>query len=340
MQNVVQSNPNKKRNPLLDCCKGLGIVLVVMWHTHLLLPEIFSFFVFNLFFFCLAGVMVKPDNIVDWHNFWGYIKKIIQRYAKPYIFYNLLFLAFYNVFLKYNLITTDFRYAQAPHMLSFNEILHKAFYHITVLSRSELLSGGSWFLKSLFWGLLSYAIIMFIYNNVKKIHFLKNIKYSKIITYSCIALIGAIILHYTNIRNVYFYFQTLICIFIGDLIKPYIEKLNMNYPLLIMSICLMAIGNHIKIRYLMVTVFCVATFIFLYELSKVIKNLSDKIFNFFVFLGQNTIPILIFHYLAFKIVSYIYIYIYILQRIYAIYLGRILEIFRFCRQQKILLYGS
>ena len=113
----------------------------------------------------VAGLLFKPEIINNIYDWLLYIKKIIIRYAKPYALYNILFLCFYNLFVKYHIIISDFRYEGMAHALTLNEFLHKALMHLLVLSRSELLAGSSWFLKSLFWGLFTFSIIILLYNN-------------------------------------------------------------------------------------------------------------------------------------------------------------------------------
>ncbi len=301
----------KKRNPVLDCAKGIGIVFVVMWHCHLLWRSVFDVFYFNLFFFLLAGLMIKPEKLDCFKNWLLYLKNIIMRYAKPYVLFNLLFLCFYNVFVKYQIITDDYRYNSIPHLLNQSEFLHKAINHILVISRSELLCGATWFLKSLFWGLLTYSIIMFIFNLVSNYKIFNWLgKYKKIITYCIITIIGAILVHYTNNRNVFFFFQTLTCIFIGDLLKPILNKLKLNYLHLLISIVLIVTARFVPLNTLTIIILSITCFIFVYQISEIFQRVSKPLFETFIFLGQNTIPILAFHFISFKIVTYTYIHTY------------------------------
>ena len=302
---------NNKRNLYLDCSKGIGIVLVVMWHCHLALRSIFTIFYFNLFFFLLAGLMIKTDKIISIKSLFSYLKKIINRYAKPYVLFNLIFLCCYNFFVKYHIITNDYRYNCIPHILTCNELLHKAIYHILVISRSELLCGATWFLKSLFWGLLSFSIITFIYNKVCNFSCFDILKkYKKIATYAILSFIIALLIHYINNRNLFFFCQTLICIFIGDLLKPYIINIKQNNIIFVLSIFFGLACTRILFRIPAIICLSVLSFLFLYQLSMIIQKISQTIFNLFVYLGQNTIPILVFHFLGFKFVTFLYVKIY------------------------------
>ena len=295
----------KHRDLKLDCCKGLGILSIVMFHCALI-PSMYicGTFVFNLFFFTFSGLMCKTDNINSLKNWLNYFYKICKRYAKPYIISNLLFLSCYNFFVQYHFITQDKRFDYSPHLFNFQEFVNKAITHLLMISRSELLNGASWFLKTLFWTLLLYSIIILMYNLITK-----TVIINKCVVYIILGTIFSIISYQLNLHNITFFVNALICIFVGDLFKKFLyeKKYNFIFSLILLTISILIKNNNLY--YLCLLTGSIASLVFLLEISTLLER-KQKLFHFFVYMGQNTIPILILHIISFKFVSLFYIIFY------------------------------
>jgi len=303
------------RNLKYDCCKGISIISIVMFHCHLLPAFICAgTFVFNLFFFVFAGLMFKREIINNFNDLYDYFKKIFKRYAKPYIISNLLFLISYNFFVKYHFIMIDNKYGYG-HLLSLGEILKKSFSHILVISHAEVLNGASWFLKSLFWGLLLYSFAILLCNILNKIKTLNgiNLRYT---LYFLIFIFGSYIVYITDNTYVLFLYISLTCIFIGDLLKRLIQNFKFNpvyYGASILLIAASIVITDKQFYFVSLLIGGFSSFYFIYATSIFLEKFK-KIFNLFVFLGQNTLPILLLHLISFKLITFIYINVYSLPK--------------------------
>ena len=89
--------------------------------------------------------------------------------------------------------------------------------------------------------------------------------------------------------------------------KPYIEKIKLDYKLFALAVLMLWFTGLVPIEVFKIYSYCIFGFLFLYQLTLIMQHFSEKVFNAFVFLGNNTIPIFIFHYIGFKCISYLYI---------------------------------
>lgn len=296
----------KIRNDIFDCAKGLGIIFVVMGHAYAF-GHIFYTKFHVLFFFFFAGYMFNNYKIIDFYSLSLYIKKIWKRYALPYIFCNIVFLIFFNVFYKYNLITQDLRYSNI-HFLSLEEFIIKILKYLFLISSSQQLCGATWFLRTLFFGLLILGCINYIDFKIKK-----NNSFLSII----ILIVSSILTIYIKNHFLFVFSTSLNAILIGNIIKnrksldKYLNKIlnNSLYSFLITIFSsLMILKTEIvafkSIQYLVYTVFGT---LFLFGASVLLKKIIRVVYNLIVFIGQHTISILCLHLLAFKLVSYLYI---------------------------------
>lgn len=296
----------KIRNDIFDCAKGLGIIFVVMGHAYAFGHDFYTKF-HVLFFFFFAGYMFNNYKIIDFYSLSLYIKKIWKRYALPYTFCNIVFLMFFNVFYKYNLITKDLRYSNI-HFLSLEELIIKILKYLFLISSSQQLCGATWFLRTLFLGLLIFGCINYIDFKIKKNNSILSI---------IILIVSSILTIYIKNHFLFVFLTSLNAILIGNIIKnrksleKYLNKIlnNSLYSFLVTIFSsLMILKTEIiefkSIQYLFYTVFGT---LFLFGASVLLKKIIRVVYNLIVFIGQHTLSILCLHLFAFKLVSYLYI---------------------------------
>lgn len=281
------------REPLFDIAKGLCMIFVVAGHCYAPYYKFYTLF-HVLFFFILAGNFFKEEYIDTFNNLKNYIVKIWKRYALPYISCNVAFLCLYNFFIKMDIVTTDTR-LEAIHCLNVNELITRALNHLFLISSSEQLCGATWFLKSLFWGLLTFALMRFI---IKKTN--------KYIIYVSIIIFLLLLTEKFENNNLFYYSQSIILLCIGDILKNYIPsfKLKLTLILIPLLIILIYLSQMISIRMLRIIIIGILGFYFVMFLSNIIKKCNINLQKIFVYIGQHTIPILCFHLLVFKLVTY------------------------------------
>lgn len=294
------------RNSLFDIAKGLFICFVVAGHCYAPYYQFYTSF-HVLFFFILAGVFFKDKYITTINDLKSYIIKIWRRYAIPYILCNISFLAFYNFFIQHHIITHDNR-IQTIHYLTSNDIILKMVQHCLLISSSEQLCGATWFLRTLFFVLFILAIINYISIKVRKNVF---------IFYGIILCFSFFVTSYFANRSLFIFLSALDALLLGNILKRInsennnanIVFSNIFYTILILLFSFLIILKTEVIQFEIVGSWIYSLFgtVFLYSFSILLKKIINNLYKMIVYIGQHTLPIFCLHFLAFKLVSYIYI---------------------------------
>lgn len=147
---------NETRNNSISIAKGIGIILMVLGHTH------FSKFgntwvnmVHMPLFFFFSGYCFK-EKYLD--QFFTFLKKRIKGLYWPAVKWGLVFLALHNVFFHLNLYSESTSY-----LYSGKDFFTRTCYIIVTMRYFEELLGGYWFMRTLFWcSIISYFVIKFL----------------------------------------------------------------------------------------------------------------------------------------------------------------------------------
>lgn len=320
-----------KRNSVVDIMKGIAIILVVIGHTYV--KYIYNFI--SLFhvaiFFIISGYCFNNAYLETRKSFLELLKKRLLSLWLPYVAYNFIALLFQNFFLKIGFLTSDkLAYEKLGAILSDGYCLPislreglicicRSFFFMN----SRPFVGGLWFLGGLFFVTFLYCFIQFI---LQKIHLEK---YHIVVSFFLLCL-GFLFeeLDFDSklslIKQVDIILICEIMFVIGVIIrtKKVMDRLsNLSFliKIFIVGVCfsllvICSLNNSISIAgrnitnpifYLMVSLL---GFTLVYIVSHFINN--NYLREFFIFLGQHTIPILALHTLAFKIITYIQVYIY------------------------------
>lgn len=296
----------------ISIAKGIGIILMLIGHAGCpgQLGSFIYIFHMPLFFF-LSGYCFKERHL---NNFKDFAIKRIKGIYLPFIKYSLLFLLLHNVFYHLNIYNDVYGYNGAVSQLyDFNHFVKRATKIVTEMNREEQLLGGFWFLRVLFCtSFLGYAFLRFVRNSKVQIITL------------VLVCIGVIFLAPHQTRTIYI--QTLHLSFfalIFFIAGKETEKLQQFKP------------NNIYINSLVTLIFFSGTLlisifypsgmttdknIIIYTIGALsgilmTKNLSNHIQHIpyinkiLVYIGNNTLPILAWHLLCFKLISLLIIHI-------------------------------
>ncbi len=290
---------SESRNNSISIAKGIGIILMVLGHTHFSkYGNAWVSMVHMPLFFFFSGYCFKEKYLDDFITF---LRKRIKGLYWPAIKWGLVFLALHNVFFHLNLYSenTSFYY-------SCRDFFTRACYIVVTMTHFEELLGGYWFMRSLFWcSIISYFVIKYIPQRYASVTLLclsigllvinKNIPYFSIGAREIIA-------------SLFF-----VC---GYSYRKSNLKWELSLAIYPFAIILVTVGTFFwsasmgwfssmtwwKVLPWVVT--ALVGVIAIYALSIRINN-SKNLSTVFTYIGEHTLEILTWHLLSFKLISFI-----------------------------------
>lgn len=291
--------------------KAVGIILMVLAHcSHFpLLYQIVYSFHMPLFFimsgYCLKDKYFSSFNIFVW--------KKVKGLWLPYVKYGILFLLLHNVFCKFH-IYGELCGQKIYGSGDFVEQLENILFH---MFNTEPFPGGFWFLRALFFG----SLIAFI---VLKISCATNL--NKRIAVNVV--VGGALIAWTTIN---YQHKTFTLFYIGPTEFMAATFFTIGYSLAQMRIPRFSVWQSV----LAFSILVLNSYYNLlgiqgpfYETQKIIPYtvtavlgtwcvyslpwslLNERVKSFLEYVGNHTLAILTWHFLCFKLVSIIIVYIY------------------------------
>ncbi len=257
-------------------------------------------------FFIMSGYCFKEKWLSDYK---GYILRRVETIYLPFVKWSIFFLLLHNIFYECNIYNDIYGWhSNVSYRYEIIDFFKRGFNIITRMSGNEQLLGGYWFLKSLFWGSL-------IFYGVLKI----NIKFLGLLLLVLTFLFSIFELKIPffniNSRDVFSSFF----IYTGYIIKKYDFKFYEKPLYIITGFMLVAISSIIlKTEMLsfhwhdIIPLYISALLgsLMIFGLCINIQNfLHKKIFIFLEYIGTHTLVILTWHFLSFKLVSLLLIWI-------------------------------
>lgn len=300
-----------KRNVTIDIAKGLGIVLVVYGHVVLsgTIHNIIYLFHMSLFFF-ISGYLIS-----DKHNFnlKNYVYLKVKRLYIPYVLIMTFLLIFHNILLNlhfYDAHELWYGYYNVHDVV-------KGIINIIFMRRLDKLAGPCWFIQTLLLIEILYILLLFF---IRKLEKKKQIR----------ILIGVMVLFFAigiafslfqiklpyKLDTVCFAFAIMLS---GKIIRDIKEKLPKNLLVVIIAgIVFMLVAfcgtytemsTHTYSNVFMSLLGMYSGTVLTLSLAKYIGkiNFLRKIFSL---LGKRTLSIMILHFLSFKIVILLQIFVY------------------------------
>ena len=152
----------KQRDPVLDSMRGIGIVLMVLGHAGF--PGSSFIYLFHMaLFFMLSGWFFSPHTGESAHRLARFAKRKVVTLWLPFVAANTVFTVCNNLFLRLNILTADARITEIPGNsvtapVSIKDILGRTV-HWCVFDGGTQLGGAMWFIQALFQISLLYAVI-------------------------------------------------------------------------------------------------------------------------------------------------------------------------------------
>lgn len=290
----------QQRDCTLDIAKAICICLMVIGHSGC--PEYLHRFIYMFHmpcFFFISGWLLKDKYITDLKK--GLFNKIKGSYY-PFVKWSLIFLLFHNVFVWLSIYEEDYTLSE----------FGIKFIRILTMTGGEQLLGGFWFLISLCWA--SIFSLLFLYGLQK----------NNRLTYICISggvfltILIAFLESYLPVRlpeqfgeqtflATAFYISGYLChklvVRIENMMRYGVTLLFVPAVVALFWRGSMQSGGWSVIAYYVIAL---AGSIGVIAFSKALSKY--RLVSLFTYIGERTLYILIFHFLAFKLVSIAYIY--------------------------------
>ncbi len=317
---------NKTRFDKIDIIKGLGIILMVCGHCNA--PFTGWLYMFHMpIFFIASGYCWNSRNSQDFSSMVNYIWRKIKSLYIPYVTVNSIFALLQNFFIKINIYSgsTDFA-ARAGQGAMYGLFLEEPFYdtlmsvkNCFVLNSSEQLGGATWFVGTLILISILHCIYEYLVNAVKLSKFKNSILIRTILIAFVFAEIideGRVSLPFFQVTHPFFagYTSYLMGMFLRQL-EPYRPNVNALFKVFTAVITGMAIkslmvyggigsGSGIIQNPLYYTTVSLLGW---FCMESVADLMTGNLRSAVIYIGKNTLPVVFFHFLAFKPVSLAFI---------------------------------
>lgn len=297
-------------NNSITYLKALGIVLMAMDHSMCSVPFVVTFiamFHMPMFFFA-SGYCFKEKYLSQPLT---YLKRRAKGLYWPFIKWGVLFLLLRPLFFVLHVYDTEYGFhgvGAEPYDLK--QTLWCCWIIVTQMRGTDWLLSGYWFLNALFFGSLIAWVI---------IRFTKNVTYAPVI-----ALLLLVLVHITNFHIVFLNLNTRAFAAAFYLVGGYALKMKNVQPFslktIIGSLVLIFIASRFWSMPLNTTEY-EGWHLFPFVLMSLLASwtmyslfvrytLSGRADSIVRYVGENTLTILTWHLLAFKLVSLLIIVVY------------------------------
>ncbi len=150
----------KQRDGVLDAMRGIGIVLMVLGHSGFGGTDFIYLFHMALFFM-LSGYFFRPA--ADGKALGRFLARRVTGLWLPFVLANTLFTVCNNLFLKLNILTSDPRILDLPgnqvtDPVTLKDIVGRTV-HWCLFDGGTQLGGALWFVQALFQSSAVYALV-------------------------------------------------------------------------------------------------------------------------------------------------------------------------------------
>ena len=312
-------------------CKALAIMLMVLGHScgdgMLYVTQTIYMFHMPLFFF-LSGFCFKEKYLTSTGTF------VFRRFKGiwwPYVKWSLIFLFCHNLFVSIHFYGADCGAQSNDGLYYAPEYLVRIFDILFDMSGHEQLLGGYWFMHALLWGALIAYMIIYFSNRIKARY---PVTYGYFIDVVCVGVLLGLMMFTNEYMRCYvgvLFPRTLmaaIFFFLGRLFSTYgVRKFRWWQSVLAFSLVIYG-GFHWRLepanyfyqgQTLQIPLYICTALLgiwVMYSLPWTLvkeESMFSKVINY---IGNNTLTILTWHFVCFKLVAFVLIRIYHLPEYY------------------------
>jgi len=305
----------KIQNRSFSIVKGLGIILIVVCHSAAYTPISTFAYLFNVaVFFFVAGYFFKDENLEKPLLFFR--KKVVRLYV-PWVLYGLAFVLLHNTFLEFGIIAYDFYQKTAIAPYSFTDIIYKCLDVLTFFKWKEPLLAPLWFLFGLFSGFCVFYSLSWIAKKISPKHF-EILRASLIFLTMLLGFSG----NAFDLPFSILYRPMVISglIFLGKLYNIFSDRIKLSPVIALLCLVELIVFTAIDYRiniggmkfgnpFLFLIISCSGCYMLL-TLSRFIHSKWKGVTIVLDYIGRNTLTIMALHYISFKLVMLLQIWIY------------------------------
>lgn len=297
------------RDDKVTIAKGIAILLMVAAHAGI--PHVVNRFIvmfhMPLFFFmsgyCFKEKYLSPPPIT-------FVNKRIKGLYIPFVKWSLLFLLLHNVFYYLNIYNDEYGFrGRVSSLYSIKEFASRCIHIVVGLHGQEQLLGGYWFLPQLL-----YASVIGFF----AIKYIKNI-YVGISTVLCITIITSAFdlrVPFWGIGSLTFLSTAFFLV--GYLYKKKYDDWNKGHLSVLFAVivavgsvyCYTSMLSFTAEKILPYAICAICGTVMTLNASQYIASKKGWIKDMLVYVGNNTLTVLTWHFLCFKIVSLVIILVY------------------------------
>jgi fucose 4-O-acetylase-like acetyltransferase len=294
------------KNDTISISKGIAIILMVIGHSGC--PQWLFDFIYEFhmpLFFFVSGYCLK-EKYIDAPRL--FVERKITTLYKPFVIWSSIFLVLHNFFYHLNVYNSVYGVGGGTSLDTFSDFIQKELRILLSMDVSEQLLGGYWFIKELF---LASIISLFIIRWVPKKYLTLQL---------LVAIIVTFILKFFNLYIPFFGIDSLTFFSVFFFLFGFLlSKHNIFNSLFIFPLFVIVAIFSIKcpcdmLRYDSHSVFIysfasILGVILILNVSKILADKSNRLKKILIFYGDNTLQILTWHLLSFKIVSLFVIFL-------------------------------
>lgn len=312
----------KKRDKTIDLIKGIGIFFMVGGHCGAPFTEFVCLFHMAIFIMA-SGYCYKQSNSNTIYSVFNFVYRKFKALWFPYVLWTAIYTLCHNFFIKINVYTNNplfvemvqGKYNRITNYYSFEKMVKnigKAF----MLQGGTQLGGAFWFLAMLLGISILYCILEFAIRHIVKE------KYYDLAQAICAVVFLAIGYWYRLVEKPLWgcarIFSCYILFYIGYMIKKksiLCKIRKKTWHIVILLTCFLVLmlskdygnidlGNNLYNNPVFLLLVSLSGWLFVYELASLIVK-TRLLVRVTSCIGQNTLAIVILHFLCFKLVSYI-----------------------------------
>ena len=319
----LSAKSGNKHYQFIDIAKGICILLMVIGHSGCpqSLKEFIYLFHMPVFFFC-SGLLFNLHSAETEPK--KYLRKKLTGLWRPFVVYSLVFLAFHNIFYKLCLEVEYYSWKEI--------LLHLV--KIPFCFSSQPLLGGFWFLQHLFYANLLLIVVLLIIKTVAPSFNERTWIYLLTLITFLLFIVFSAFYRYTGSFSFYRgqHFASSCTVFLlgvttsvflrskgtarenpfGFFNKRKAVALSAFVLLCILLFATFLIMNTAVRDHLFwqpaTILLALAGILFVFILSRIIERKTRFTSRFFAFYGRMSLQILVWHFLAFKAVSAVYVF--------------------------------